>query len=263
MMSEGSEFSISRLMTGRVFLGILLGLSLMGADGIAMNNTRESLAEFIPTQVYQHTETAKVLDFRVDVSREKIQDPRNLVSLVSALVGCLTAVGKEALCGARPEETEVYFDQQGTNAHLFLNRALEVGFFNKIDFNDVLVKIFEVKSERTQKLALQGINKLKKSQWLSIGEKILPELEVLYYVKILEDRDLGRAFRAQTKAKFHKVIGRSLYDADQLLKLKGALSGARITDSDLRFVCRNADRKDVLFRSIKLKLGIEKVCGNI
>ncbi|MBK7961188.1 MAG: hypothetical protein IPK04_08235 [Bdellovibrionales bacterium] len=86
---------------------------------------------------------------------------------------------------------------------------------------------------------------------------------MLYYVKILEDRDLGLAFRAQTKAKFHKVIGRSLYDADQLLKLKGAFSGARITDSDLRFVCRNADRKDVLFRSIKLKLGIEKVCGNI
>ncbi|MBK7961187.1 MAG: hypothetical protein IPK04_08230 [Bdellovibrionales bacterium] len=122
---------------------MLLGLSLMGADGIAMNNTRESLAEFIPTQVYQHTETAKVLDFRIDVSHEKIQDPRNLVSLVSALVGCLTAVGKEALCGARPEETEVYFDQQGTNAHLFLNRALEVGFLIRL-----ISMMFLLKSSR-------------------------------------------------------------------------------------------------------------------
>jgi hypothetical protein len=243
--------------------GISIALTLICSQGMAMNNTNESLARYIPPHVYNHQETGKIFDFRIDLAKEKIQDSQNLASLALALARCLSATGVEALCGAHSEVSEVYFDRQGTTAHLFLNRALEIGIWNEFDFKDVILEVLKVKADKTQRLALQAVRKLSQSQWVSIDQKILPDNEVFYYVKILEDRALGKPFRLKIRKRFRQVIARSLFDADQLTQVKASLSGATITKTDLQYVCLNVDRKDILFGKIKRKLGIEKECQNI
>lgn len=250
----------TKILKNNLLFLMVLAILVFDLSAFGTNNSRESLAKYISKDIYNHAETKKIFDFNTDTTKIKIQDAKNLRQLIFALVDCLTAKGAEALCGAHPEPQEAYFDDQGTTAHLYLLRSLEFGIASKIDLEDAIESAIKVKATKIQAFALENVGDLNANKWGALESQILDENRILFYLKVLGSKNSGKQLEVRIRKQFHEAIAKNLFYAEQLTQLRQHFSKAQITAKDLKFVCSNAEKNDILFVSIKKRLEIGDLC---
>lgn len=134
----------------------------------AENNSASSLKSYIGEDLFLKAETQQIFNFLTNVEKIEVNDKKNIALLIEQLRKCLV----KDLCGATPNVNSSYFDPENTDAHLFLNRALQVAARENLSLSKSEVQnLFQVKNAETHQIALGQWSKVFAPEEL---EKMLP-----------------------------------------------------------------------------------------